>query len=230
MEMMLFYIVAGVVYAFSWAVKRKLQATYAKWSQVPCSSGRPGEQIARMILDHNQLQFVALAPVEGALSDHYDPRGKDIRLSREIFFGNSVAAMAVAAHECGHAIQDATGYGPMKLKTAAVPISNAGARFGLPAAILGGFLGMPILVQAGVLAYVASILITFLVLPVEFNASKRALAQLEELNLTSPGGQTGAKEVLRAAAMTYVAGVASSAGYLIFIVLSVGSSLFRKPG
>lgn len=228
MDVTLYYVIAGVVYVFSLLVKRKLLATYAKWGRVRSASGLRGEQVARDILDNNQLQSVSVAPVPGDLSDHYDPRSKSISLSATNFAGESVAATAVSAHECGHAIQDATGYLPMKLRSAAMPIANAAARFGIPAAIVGSVIGLNIVVQLGVLAYVGSILITFLVLPVEFNASKRALQQLEELHLVSPGGQDGAKHVLRAAAMTYVAGVASSAGYLLFVLVSAGRSLFGR--
>ncbi len=228
MEVLTFYIVAGAVYLFSLAVKRKLLATYASWNAVSNASGLRGERVARAILDTNQLQSVTVSEVAGGLTDHFDPRNKSIALSSSNFSSKSVAAMAVAAHECGHALQDADGYLPMKLRGAALPIANAGARYGLPLAIAGGIFGLNTLVQIGVLAYVGSILITFLVLPVEFNASKRALQQLELLQLTSPGGQDGAKQVLRAAAMTYVAGVASSAGYLVFILISTGRSLFGK--
>lgn len=225
---MIFYLLGGAVYLFSLAVKRHLLSTYEKWGQVRSASGLSGAQATRAILDNNQLQNVPVSPVSGQLADHYDPRDKSISLSRENYAGESVAAVAVSAHECGHALQDAAGYLPMKLRGAAIPLANAGARFGIPAAIFGGVLGVNLIVQIGMLAYVGSILITFLVLPVEFNASKRALQQLEELHLTSPGGQDGSKQVLRAAAMTYVAGVASSAGYLIFVLISFGRSLFGK--
>jgi Zn-dependent membrane protease YugP len=116
----------------------------------------------------------------------------------------------------------------MELRTALIPIANAGARFGLPLAIAGSFFGSSLMVQIGILGYVGAMLLTFLTLPVEFNASKRALRQLDQLGLISPDGQEGAREVLRAAAMTYVAGVASSAGYLVYIVLIAGGSLFGR--
>ena len=226
---LLFYGIAGLVYLFSFVVQKKLKSTYARWSRVRNLTDKPGGQVARMILDTNQLQSVRVDPVPGELTDHYDPRVKQIRLARDNFAGASVAAMAVSAHECGHALQDADGYGPMKLKGAMVPIANAGSRFGLPAAILGSFIGSPILVQLGILGYAGSILLTFLTLPVEFNASKLALAQLEGLGLVSEDGRAGAREVLRAAAMTYVAGVASSAGYLVYLAIAFGGSMMRKP-
>jgi Zn-dependent membrane protease YugP len=229
MDMLLFYVIAGIVFVFSLGVRQKLRATYDKWSRVRSATGRPGGQVARVILDSNRLQAVPVDPVHGKLADHYDPTKKRIRLARDNFYGNSVAATAVSAHECGHAIQDATGYGPMKLRTAAIPVANAGARFGLPLAIVGGFLGSSAMVQIGVLAYAGAILITFLTLPVEFNASKRALEQLDSLNLVSEDGHDAAKQVLKSAAMTYVAGVASSAGYIVYLVIVGGRALLGRP-
>jgi Zn-dependent membrane protease YugP len=228
MDILTFYVIGGLTYLFALMVKRKLLSTYAKWEHVQTVSGLRGEQVARKILDNNQLQFVSVRSQPGELTDHYDPRSKSISLSAQNFMSESVSATAIAAHECGHAIQDANGYLPMKLRAAAIPAANAAARFGIPAAILGGVLGINIMVQVGMLAYAGSILVMFLVLPVEFNASKVALQQLEQLDLTAPGGQDGAKQVLRAAAMTYVAGVASSAGYVVFIAISAGSSMFGK--
>jgi Zn-dependent membrane protease YugP len=167
--------------------------------------------------------------VPGTLTDHYDPSKKQLRLAQENFVGRSVAATAVSAHECGHALQDADDYRPMEFRTKLVPIANAGARFGIPLAIFGSVFGSSMMVQIGVLGYVGAILLTFLTLPVEFNASKRALAQLERLDLISPDGQEGAEKVLKAAALTYVAGAASSAGYLVYLLFIGGRSLMRKP-
>ena len=229
MSDLLFYGIAGLVYLFSFVVQKKLKSTYARWSRVRNLTDSPGGRVARAILDTNGLHSVRVDAVPGELTDHYDPRVKQIRLAEDNYAQPSVAAMAVSAHECGHALQDADGYGPMKLKGALVPVANAGSRFGLPAAILGSVIGAPILVQLGVLGYAGSILLTFLTLPVEFNASRRALAQLEKLGMVSEDGRAGAREVLRAAAMTYVAGVASSAGYLIYLVIAFGGSMMRRP-
>jgi len=230
METTLFYVIAGLVFLFSLAVRQHLKSTYNRWSQVRSATGRPGGHVARMILDANRLQAVPVEPVQGKLTDHYDPRHKLLRLARDNFVGNSVAATAVAAHECGHALQDADDYRPMEFRTAMVPIANAGARFGWPLAIFGSIYGSTAMVQIGILGYVGSILLTFLTLPVEFNASKRALGQLDRLDLISADGREGAEKVLRAAAMTYVAGVASSAGYLVYLLIVGGRALIRKPG
>ena len=226
---MLFYVGAGLVFLFSLGVRQHLKSTYKRWSQVRSATGRPGGQVARIILDSNRLQSVPVQPVKGELTDHYDPRHKQLRLAKDNFVGNSVAATAVSAHECGHALQDADDYRPMEFRTAMVPIANVAARFGLPLAIFGSFYGSPMMVQIGLLGYVGSILLTFLTLPVEFNASKRAMAQLERLDLISPEGHEGAEKVLRAAAMTYVAGVASSAWYLVYLVLVGGRSVLKRP-
>ena len=137
--------------------------------------------------------------------------------------------MAIAAHESGHAIQDEVNYVPLELRSALAPIAAAAARFGLPVAVGGMLAGMPSLIQAGMLAYAGALLLQFLTLPVEFNASKRALNELERLRLLSDQEKEGARKVLRAAALTYVAGVASSAGYIIYLVFVAGRSLFRKP-
>lgn len=229
MDDTLFYVGAGVVFLFSLGVRQHLKSTYARWSQVRSRTGKPGGQVARIILDANRLQAVPVEPVPGVLTDHYDPRNKHLRLARDNYVGNSVAATAVSAHECGHALQDADDYKPMELRGAMIPIANAGARFGLPLAIFGSFYGSSLMVQIGLLGYVGSLLLTFLTLPVEFNASKRAIAQLDQLDLISADGREGAEKVLRAAAMTYVAGVASSAGYLLYLLLAGGRAIFGRP-
>ena len=229
METTLFYVIGGLVFLLSLGVRQKLKSTYNHWSRVRSVTGEPGGRVARTILDANRLQSVPVQPVPGNLTDHYDPRRKQLRLARDNFVGNSVAATAVSAHECGHALQDADDYRPMEFRTAMVPIANAGARFGLPLAVAGSFFGSSMMVQVGMLGYSGALLLTFLTLPVEFNASKRALRQLESLGLISPDGREGAREVLRAAAMTYVAGVASSAGYLVYIFLIAGRSLLGRP-
>jgi Zn-dependent membrane protease YugP len=230
METMLFYIIAGAIFLFSMAVRQRLSSTYRRWGAVRSQTGRPGGEVARIILDANGLQTIPVQAVEGKLTDHYDPRHKQLRLSRANFVGNSVAATAVAAHECGHAIQDGVDYRPMEMRTSLVPIANVGARFGLPLAIIGSVVGATALVQVGVLGYIGAMLLTFLTLPVEFNASKRALSELDRLGLVSPDGREGAQAVLRAAAMTYVAGVASSAGYLVYLLVIFGGALFRRGG
>ncbi len=229
MEGLTFYLIAGAVFLFSWSVQGTLKRTYAKWSQVRNSANMPGAHVARSILNGNDMRRVRVEEVGGKLSDHYDPRTKVIRLSSAVYGVPSVSALAISAHESGHAIQDHTGYGPLKFRTAAAPLASLAGRFGIPAAILGSFVGSPGLVQLGVLAYAGALVLQFLTLPVEFNASKRAIAQLERLRLMSDEEKEGARKVLRAAAMTYVASVASAAGYIIYLVIAGGRWLLRKP-
>jgi Zn-dependent membrane protease YugP len=230
-DMTLFYLIAGAVLVFSLVVRNRMQATYRRWSTVRSVTGMAGGRVARTILDANGLQSVPVEPVQGKLTDHYDPKHDRLRLSKGNFVGNSVAATAVSAHECGHALQDASEYGPLALRSAMVPMANAGARFGLPLAIFGSFLGSSMMVLFGVLGYLGAILVHFMTLPVEFNASKRALHQLDSLGLVSEDGHEGARQVLRAASMTYVAGVASSAGYIVYLLFIGGRALFgrREP-
>ena len=229
MEGLTFYLIAGAVFLFSWSIQGKLKRTYARWSQIRNSADMPGAHVARRILDANDMKRVGIEEVGGKLNDHYDPRTKVIRLSPTIYGVPSVAALAISAHESGHAIQDHEAYGPLKVRTAVAPLANLAGRFGIPAAILGSFVGSPGLIQIGVLAYVGALLLQFLTLPVEFNASKRAIGQLERLRLMSDQEKEGARKVLRAAAMTYVASVASAAGYIIHLVLAGGRWLLRKP-
>lgn len=226
---MTFYLIVGAVYLFSLTVQGALKRTYGKWSGVRNSAGLPGGQVARQILDANDMRRVRVEAVAGKLSDHYDPRTRVIRLSQPIYAIPSVAALAISAHESGHAIQDHQNYGPLKFRTAMAPIANFGGRFGIPALIAGTFFDSRLLILAGVIAYVGALLLQFLTLPVEFNASKRALAQLESLQLMNEEETEGATKVLRAAAMTYVAGVASAAGYIVYLVLVGGRMLLKKP-
>jgi len=229
MEFFLYYVIAGAVYFFALAVQRKLKSTYGRWSRVQNQANITGAQTAQAILQANRMGRVKIGRNPGKLTDHYNPRDKTIGLSEQIYGVPSVAAMAIAAHESGHAIQDEVDYTPLEVRTFLAPIAAAGARFGLPAAIFGSFLGSPLLVQAGVLAYGGALLLQFLTLPVEFNASKRAMKQLEQLRLMDEQDKKGIKEVLRAAAMTYVAGAASSAGYIVYIAVIAGRWIFRKP-
>ena len=224
-----FYWIAGLAFVFSLIVRQKLTATYRRWSQIPNQARISGGRTAQLILEANQMHRVRIRPSRGTLTDHYNPRAKEIRLSESVYGTPSVAAMAIAAHESGHAIQDEVNYVPLELRSALAPIAAAAARFGLPVAVGGMLAGMPALIQAGMLAYAGALLLQFLTLPVEFNASKRALNELERLRLLSDQEKEGARKVLRAAALTYVAGVASSAGYIIYLVFVAGRSLFRKP-
>lgn len=224
----LFIIIIGGGFLFSFAVQQTLKRTFAKWSRVPNTLRAPGATIARRILDDNELTRVPVTKAKGQLSDHYDPSNPTIRLSREIYEVPSVASMAVAAHEAGHALQDADDYGPMELRTYLAPVASLGARFGVPLAFIGIFLGIPRLVQIGMLGYVGALGLQFVTLPVEFNASRRALRQLRKLGLEGEE-EVATKKVLRAAAMTYVAGVASAAGYIVYVAVAGVRAVWSRP-
>lgn len=229
MDTLLFYVIGGATFLFSMAVRQKLLATYATYRRVPNRAGLAGAEVARAMLDHNQLQKVRVLAVPGKLSDHYDPRKLEIRLSDENARSTSVAAMAVSAHEVGHALQDADDYGPLELRTALFPVAAAASRFGIPLAIFGFFAGSELLVAAGMLGYLGAILLHFLTLPVEFNASRRAIVELKKLGMLRGEEEEGAKKTLRAAAMTYVASVASSAGFIVYFGFGAVRRLFLGP-
>jgi Zn-dependent membrane protease YugP len=228
----LMYLVLGATWLFALVVQRRMKATYARYSAMPNRAGLPGAAVARRILDANGLERVNLEVAPGKLTDHYDPRTLAIRLSPDNARDASVAAMAVSAHEAAHALQDADDYRPLELRTAMYPVVRAGARFGIPAAILGSSVGSQALFFAGMLGYVGSIFFHFITLPVEFNASRRALAQLKRLGITrGKEEEDEARKTLRAAAMTYVAGAASAAGFLLIVGVDVlrGLGLGRVP-
>ncbi|MFW2405936.1 MAG: zinc metallopeptidase [Gammaproteobacteria bacterium] len=225
----IFWVLVGASYLLSFIVQQALHATQRKWGAVPNSAGMTGAGTVVAILEANAMTNVAVQPVRGRLTDHYDPRNQTISLSESVFAQRSVAAMAIAAHETGHSIQDHVGYGFLKFRTALAPVVNAASRFGLPAAILGVFVGIPELVQLGVLGYVGALGFQFLTLPVEFDASKRALAEIDRLHLVTDEERRGVRSVLRAAAMTYVAGAASAAVYILYIAMVAGRFLLRRP-
>jgi Zn-dependent membrane protease YugP len=224
------YVILGATWLFALLVSRRLKATYARYAAVPNRAGLPGATVARQILDSNGLERVRLEVAPGKLNDHYDPRTLAIRLSPANAQGASVAAMAVSAHEAGHALQDADDYAPLELRSAMFPVIQAGMRFGIPVAILGSSLGSQAMFLLGMLGYVGSILFHFVTLPVELNASRRALAQLEKLGLMRGAEEeAAAKATLKAAAMTYVAGAASAAGFLLIVAVDVFRALGPRP-
>ena len=183
-----------------------LKSTFNRYRQVRASSGMTGAQVARRILDRNGLQHVHLTETGGKLTDHYDPRSKSVRLSADIYQGTSVAAVAVAAHECGHAIQHAENYLPLQFRSTLVPVVNIGSRLGY-AVILIGFLTEAMgLAAIGIMLIGLIVIFQLITLPVEFNASSRAMEQLREINILHSSEETkGARRVLTAAALTYVA-------------------------
>ncbi len=205
-----------VTLAATLLVQMYLRNTYARWQAQPAASGLTGAQTARTILDANGLQAVRIEEVAGQLTDHYDPGQKVLRLSAPNYRGVSVAAHAVAAHEVGHAIQHAHAYAPLRVRTALVPAANLGARFAPWVIILGAMLGFMGLVQVGVVLFGLAVVFQLVTLPVEYDASRRAGLELSRLGIATTGEVAGTKQVLNAAALTYVAAAAASVMYLLY--------------
>ena len=182
-----------------------VKTTFNKYSKVQCSRNITGQGAAQILLQNNSIGNVAIERVQGSLTDHYDPRSKKLRLSEPVYGQPSIAAVGVAAHETGHAIQDAKGYGPLVLRRTLVPVANIGSSLGPWIAIAGLALSFPILINLGLLLFAGAVIFYVITLPVEFNASARALAILRSGNVLTPEELKGVKKVLSAAAMTYVA-------------------------
>ncbi|MGE5228151.1 MAG: zinc metallopeptidase [Deltaproteobacteria bacterium] len=205
------------------AVQGWLRNTFAKNSRVPVASGMTGADVARRILDSNGLQSVPVQPSKaGPLSDHYDPRTRGVFLSEAVYAGRSVAATAVAAHEVGHAIQHATAYAPMRLRSAIWPVAAFGSQAWFFILIAGVIFGAFGLVQLALIVFALVIAFQIVTLPVEFNASRRALAQVRDLRLVSDTEAVGARQTLTAAAMTYVAGALASIAQLLYFLAIFG--------
>ncbi|TJX16168.1 zinc metallopeptidase [Tissierella creatinini] len=201
---------------FAGYAQMKISSTFSKYLKVNSNTGLTGQQAARMILDRNGLYDVQIEPVAGNLTDHYDPRTRILRLSRNVYGGSSIAAMSVAAHEVGHAIQHSDGYFPLMLRNNIAPIANIGARMVWLFIILG-FIISPIFINIGIALFLGVVLFQVVTLPVEFNASSRALVQLEN-GMMPVENLRPAKQVLNAAALTYVAATLTAVGELLRIL------------
>jgi len=192
-----------------------LKSTYAKYSRVPNSRGLTGAQTAREILDRYGLTQVRVEPIRGQLTDHYDPKTKTVRLSEGNYASQSLAALSVSAHEVGHALQDASNYVPMRLRSQLVPAAQLGSSIGPWLFIVGLMMGMVGLAKIGLYLFSAGALFQLVTLPVEFDASGRALNNLRKFQLLTPQELPAARKVLTAAALTYVAALAMSVVYLL---------------
>jgi len=201
-----------------WA-QMKVKNTFAKFSRVPASTYRRGADVAREILNANGLFHVSVEEGRGYLSDHYDPRSKTVRLSPENFHGNSVAAVAVAAHECGHAIQDGQGYAFLRFRHVLVPVANFGSNASWVFIMIGIFAHLSGMLLLGIIFMAAAVLFQIVTLPVEFNASNRAMNQVASLGLIGGREAREARKVLNAAALTYVAAAAVAVLELVRLVL-----------
>ncbi len=218
------YLVCFIVpLVIGFAVQGWLKSTFARNNQIAVASGMSGAEVARRILDGNGLQGVPVQQAKGGpLSDHYDPRTRGVYLSEPVYRGRSVAATAVAAHEVGHAIQHARSYAPMTVRAAIWPVAAFGSQawfFILLAGLVFGAFG---LVQLALVVFAAVIVFQLVTLPVEFNASRRALAQIRELGLVNDAEAGGARSTLTAAAMTYVAAALASIAQLMYFLAIFG--------
>ena len=202
-----------------WAQLR-VKRTFKRYSQVPTSNGMTGAQAAAAVLQSSGLQGVSIRPVSGRLSDHYDPRSRTLNLSEDVGQAATVAALGVAAHEAGHAVQDAQGYKPMRIRQTLVPAATIGSQLWIFPAFLGLIMGSLGLVNIGLALFLAVVVFQVVTLPVEFDASRRALVALEGNALLAPAEMDGARAVLRAAALTYVAALAASIGQLIYFFIA----------
>lgn len=200
-----------------------MQSTYKRYSQVYSKRGLTGAEAARMILRNEQLTQVRIGSVPGQLTDHYNPRQKTLNLSEGSRNGISIADIGVAAHECGHALQDEASYFPLKLRGVLVPITNVGAMLSWPIIILGMILGMnETLITIGVMLFLVVFVFQLVTLPVEFDASRRAIKALEQYGVLDQQELAGTKKVLRAAALTYVAAAASTLLQVIRLFMLFG--------
>ena len=198
----------------------KVKSTFKRYSQVATASGMTGAQAAEAVLRNSGVTGVGIQPVAGQLSDHYDPRSKTLNLSEDVGQAATVAALGVAAHEAGHAVQDAQGYKPMRIRQTLVPAATIGSQLWIFPAFLGLIIGSLGLVNIGLALFLAVVVFQVVTLPVEFDASRRALVALEGNALLAPAEMDGARAVLRAAALTYVAALAASIGQLIYFFIA----------
>ncbi len=211
-------VILGAV--LSMIASARVNGTFSQYSRVRSMSGMTGAQAARRILDKNGLYDVKVEHIRGNLTDHYDPRTKVLRLSDATYASSSVAAVGVAAHECGHAVQDSESYEPLKIRSRLAPAANFGSRFGLPIFIAGLVFGAnEILMQIGIWVFLLAVLFTLITLPVEFDASRRALLMLTDYGILGDAEAEGSRKVLKAAAMTYVAAAAASVLNLLRLIL-----------
>ncbi len=223
---MYFYIIIPALILALYA-QGKVSSTFNKYSRYSNRRNLTGAQVAEMMLQDAGIYDVQVERVAGNLTDHYDPRNKKLRLSDSVYSSNSVAAIGVAAHETGHAIQHAVGYGPLKLRSLMVPITSFGSRAAMPLIVLGILFGLAsetgyLLIQLGIIFFAVAALFALVTLPVEFNASSRAIALLGEKNILYEDELVNADKVLKAAAMTYVASAAMAVAQLLRLFLLFG--------
>ena len=218
-----FLVLIGVI--LSLVASARVKSTFNKYSQMRNSRGMTGAQAAEQVLHGAGIYDVRVERIAGNLTDHYDPRSKVLRLSDAVYGQTSVAAVGVAAHECGHAIQHAKGYGPLKFRNVLVPVANFGAKIAWPLILVGLLINSEsswFIIQAGIIAFSLAVLFQLVTLPVEFNASNRAIRVLADRGMMFGEEIVAAKKVLNAAALTYVAGAAASILQLLRLIILTG--------
>ena len=217
------YILIIIAAIISLIAHWRVNSAFSKYSRVASMSGMTGAQAARMILQSNGINDVSVQRISGKLTDHYNPSTKVLNLSESVYGSTSVAAIGVAAHECGHAIQHARGYFPLSLRTALVPVANIGSQLSWVFIIVGAILSFnQTLITIGIIMFSAAVLFQLVTLPVEFNASARALEQLESNGILYRDEVSQTRKVLSAAALTYVAAAATAILQLLRLIILFG--------
>ncbi len=213
------YLLILAAFLVSLVVQVNMNGTFQKYSRVRSMSGMTGAEAAERILRSAGIFDVQVVHIQGNLNDHYDPRTKVIKLSDPIYGSSSLAAVGVAAHECGHAMQHATEYTPLSVRSALVPVANLGSQLSWPLFLIGLIFSVRPLLTAGIFLFCGALLFQLITLPVEFNASRRALRTLEQTGIMGQQEISGTRKVLGAAAMTYVAAVVASLLQLLRLIL-----------
>ena len=204
---------------FTLYAQYKIKTVYARYIKIPANNGLTGMEVANQLLKNRGLKEITIELLPGNLTDHYDTRKKKLGLSREVYYGKSVAAHGIAAHEIGHAIQDSLKYFPFTLRSNLVPISNFGSRMAIPLFLIGFIFSLPGLMEIGIIAFCLAVLFQIITLPVELNASKRAIKLLSTGNIISEKETVSVKKVLDAAALTYVAATATAVMQLLRLIV-----------
>lgn len=197
----------------------KVNRTYNRYSHIPANCGYTGQQVARQILDQNELFHVQIECTAGRLTDRYDPRAGVVYLSNGVYDSTSIAAVGIAAHECGHAVQHANHYLPLHIRNAIIPVTNIGSKLAIPLIVAGMLFSYSPLVMVGLVGYSLIALFQLITLPVEFNASSRALSAISSAHIWGDEEQPGARKILSAAALTYVAALVASLAQLLRLLL-----------
>ena len=215
------YIIFGVVALVSWLIQRSLKSKFERYSKIPIPRGMTGKDVAQKMLRDNGIYDVTVTSTNGHLTDHYNPTDKTVNLSENVYGSNSVAAAAIAAHECGHAVQHATAYAPLQLRSKLVPVVNFDSNW-MQWVLLAGILMVrtfPQLLLAGIVLFAITTLFSFITLPVEIDASRRALVWLNGAGITSYDTHDQAKDALKTAAYTYVVAALGSLATLVYYIM-----------